>query len=404
MIQIATLGSLGEAARRELVDHILPYWMTRTVDNAAGGFVGRIDGRNKLDAHAPKGLVLNARILWTFAASARALGHEEYLDIAARAYQYIKHNLWDDTHGGGYWLVDYQGRPLETLKRTYAQAFLIYALSEWHLATGSEEAKEWAIEVYRLIERHTVDVLHGGYYEVYDHAWNRIEDGRLSEKDVLAPKSSNTLLHVLEAYTTLYAIWLEQGLGERLGRLIEIFLNNVIDEQRAQMHLAFNDDWTPVTKEISFGHDIEASWLLVEAANVLDDVALRERTHRTAIAMVNAAVNEGVMTDGSIINEAGPGTLDTTRYWWPQAEGVVGLLNAYQLTGDGVYLDAAHKMWSYIDRYIIDHQHGEWFYSVDEGGRPNLELNKVGPWKCPYHNARACLEILSRVDELRQEA
>ena len=400
MIQTATLKALGEAARSELVDHILPYWMSRTIDEEEGGFVGRIDGRNNLHAHAPKGLVLNARILWTFASSARILGNKEYANTAKRAYEYIKMTMRDNEYGGGYWLVDYQGQPLETLKRTYAQAFLIYALSEWHLASGMREAKEWAVELFRLIENHTVDSLHGGYYEVYDRTWKRVVSGRLSDKDVLAPKSSNTLLHVLEAYTTLYRIWTDSILYERLSRLITLFLNHVIDANRAQMHLAFNDDWTPVTQEISYGHDIEASWLLVEAVDALNDASLQKDMYATSIEMVDKALEEGVMIDGSIINESGPGGQDTSRIWWPQAEGVVGLLNAFQLTGQERYLDAAWSMWSYIDRHIIDHQHGEWYYSVDEKGHPNVELNKVGPWKCPYHNARACLEVMTRVELL----
>ena len=397
-----TLRSLAEAARAELVDHILPYWAERTPDPVHGGFVGRIDGHGRLVAGAPKGGVLNARILWTFAAACRALGTARWCAEADRAYAALQGPFRDREHGGVYWSVTADGRPLETKKQVYAQAFAVYALAESVRLTGDPEALAWAQELYGLIETHAVDPVHGGYLEAFSREWGPAADVRLSEKDDDAPKSMNTHLHVLEAYTTLYRVWPDPALAGRLRDLIRIFLDRVLDPASGHLTCFFDEDWTRTSALVSFGHDVEATWLLDEAATVLGDGALTEAVRAATVPVVRRTIAEGLDADGGLLNERhADGRLDDDKHWWPQAEAVVGFLNAYQATGDDAFAEAALRTWAFIQRHVVDRDAGEWHFRVSRAGVPYRdEEDKVGPWKCPYHNARACLEIIERVGAL----
>ncbi len=390
-------GAMKEDALRELTRHILPYWAEKTIDEKDGGFIGRIDGNNTVVPDAPKGLVLNARILWTFAESALFLEDEKYGELAERAGAYLYDYFWDADQGGGYWMLDHKGEPIEPLKRTYAQAFLLYGVVSWYRLTGDKEIRAWAQELFYLLETHALDTAYDGYFEVFDANWRRLPAERLSERDPVAAKSSNTQLHVLEAYTRLFTIWKDDEVADRLRAMIRLFLDHIIDKTDFFLHGAFDADWKVLTNTVSFGHDIEASWLLLEAARVLGDQVLLRETEQMAVRMVDAVLARGTMEDGSIINEIKNGVEDNNRHWWSQAEAVVGFINAWQLTGSPDYMEAALKNWRYIQTTIVDHEAGEWFHRVDHNGRPYPEDNKVGPWKCPYHNARACLEILKRV-------
>lgn len=395
---VSTPEALKKDALRELTRHILPYWAEKTVDEIDGGFIGRIDGGNILIPEAPKGLVLNARILWTFAEGALFLEDEKYGELADRAGAYLYDFFWDADQGGAYWMLNHQGEPKKRLKLAYAQAFLLYAVVAWYKLTGDKEIRAWAQELFYLLETHALDVEHDGYFEVFDANWHRLPAERLSEKDPVAAKSSNTQLHVLEAYTSLLTIWKDDEVAGRLRAMIRLFLDTIIDKNQYFLHGAFDADWKVLTNTVSFGHDIEASWLLVEAAQELGDKELLLETEKVALKMVDAVLARGIIKDGSIITEIKNGVQDTDRHWWPQAEAVVGFINAWQLSGKSHYMDAALKNWRFIQSTMVDHKAGEWFYRVDQNGRPYLEENKVGPWKCPYHNARACLEILRRIE------
>lgn len=392
-----TLDPLADAARAELVDHILPYWAGRAVDHADGGFVGRIDGHDRLVADAPKGAVLNARILWTFAAACRALGTDRWCAEADRAYDALR-QFRDEEHGGVFWMTEADGTPLDTKKQTYAQAFAIYALAEYVRYEAHPQALAWATDLYALIEERAVDPEHGGYVEAFARDWGPAADLRLSEKDDDAPKSMNTHLHVLEAYTALHRVWPDAGLADRLRATIEVFLDRVIDPETGHMTCFFGLDWTRTSGLVSYGHDIEASWLLDEAAAELGDAALAERVRQSSVRLARLTLAEGVDADGGLFNERdADGHLDDDKHWWPQAEAVVGFLNAYEHTGDPAFADAARATWAFIQRAVVDREGGGWFFRVRRDGRPYRDEDKVGPWKCPYHNARACLEILDRV-------
>jgi cellobiose epimerase len=393
-----TLSTLAEEAHQEVTEHILPFWMAHAVDSAYGGFVGRIDGAGCVVPDAPKGAVLNARILWTFSASARVLEDGRYRTFADRAFRYLCDHFVDPVHGGVFWTVAYDGAPLDTRKQVYAQAFAIYGLAEYVRLTGSEEALALAVRLVRLLEERVADPVHGGYFEAFEREWEPAADLRLSEKDLAAPKSMNTHLHVLEAYTALYRVWPDPELAGRLRALIEAFLEHIIDPETHHQRCFFSADWRPLSSAVSFGHDIEASWLLDEATETLGDPDLCHRVAAQTLAMAREVLEGGLDPSGGLLNEVEPGEEpDTDRYWWPQAEAVVGFLSAYRHLREEALLQGALKAWGFIRRALVDRQGGEWFERVTREGLPYTTGDKVNLWKCPYHNGRACLEILERV-------
>ncbi|UCG85434.1 MAG: AGE family epimerase/isomerase [Gemmatimonadota bacterium] len=403
MERSSPISRLRNALFDELEQRMLPYWVENSVDEENGGFLGRIRRNGEPVRDAPKGSVLNSRILWTFAAAHRRLEDNRFRELAARARAYLVEQFWDPAHGGVFWSVDSRGQPLETRKQTYAQAFALYGLAEYHRATGNRDALDQAVRLFELVETRTMEPEHGGYLEALGQSWERIEDVRLSDKDLNAPKNMNTHLHVLEAYTNLFRTWPDPLLREKLASLIGLFLEKIIDTDKDHLHTFFDMDWTPVTDVISFGHDIEASWLLLEAVDVLGDTALRDEVRDAAVALATATLKEGIDPDGGMVNEARPdGDSDGDKYWWVQAEAIVGFVNAYQETRSPEFVEAAVAIWEYARRYLADDDFGEWHFRVAQDGRPYPDDDKVGMWKCPYHGARACFEVIERAARMEQ--
>ena len=395
------LETLQRELTNELVHRILPYWSTQVVDERHGGFVGYISGDDVRHDEAPRGAILNARILWTFSAAYRILRSRTYITTLQRAAHYFGTHFVDPLHGGVYWMVDATGEPLDVRKHVYAQSFAIYGCSEHYRATGEESSLHRAVAIFRLLERHAHDSLHGGYREAFGCEWAPLEDVRLSAEDSNEPKSMNTHLHVLEAYTNLARAWPDALLRARLRSLVDIFVDRIADADSHHVRLFFSDDWTPRSSSVSYGHDIEASWMLLAAVDVLRDDALRARVRPLCLNLANAVLTEGLDPAGGIFNESHPdGSVDTDKEWWPQAEAIVGFLNAFQETGQNVFLDAAGATWGFIRSHMLDMEHGEWHRRVARDGSVRPHREKVGPWKCPYHNARACLEVMARVEAL----
>ena len=387
-----SVKKLEREVRDELERDILPFWAERMPD-AAGGFLGRIDGEGRPVPDAPKGAILNSRILWTFAAACRVLGDPAWRAVADRAFVQIRDRFCDPGYGGVYWSLDAQGRPLDSKKQYYAIAFAVYGLAEYHRATGTEEAKDLAVRLYRDIEAHSLDTLKGGYREAAQRDWSPIADMRLSEKDRNDAKTMNTHLHILEGYTALYRVWPDEGLRRSLTALVECFLDRIVRPD-GHLGLFFDEDWISQTDTVSFGHDIEASWLLLEAAEVLGDRALAARVRACSMRLADAAL-EGLRADGGMDYESDPatGTTDAERHWWVQAETVVGCLYQWRLRDDGAWLDRALACWSYIKGHLLCPD-GEWYWSILPDGSPNTADDRAGFWKCPYHNGRMCLQIL----------
>ena len=396
-----TLEQLRAEVSEELTSNILPFWINRMTD-PAGGYYGRIDGNGNLVAGAEKGLILNARILWTFSQAYRILGKPEYLDAATRAKDYITDHFVDHEFGGAYWSVDSEGKPLDTKKQFYAIAFAVYGLAEYYRATKtSEDALELAIELYRSIEQHSFDSELNGYIEACTREWGKIEDMRLSDKDENFAKTMNTHLHILEAYTGLYRVWKDEGLHGQLANLIRIFLDKIIQPD-GHLGLFFDENWNLHGAMQSFGHDIETSWLLVEAAEVLCESGdpmdrLLYLECLGASRDLAAAATEGLTSEGMTYEyDPASGYRKDDRDWWVQAEAVVGYLNRWQLAGDPADLERSLAEWDYIKRAIIAPD-GEWYWGRRPDASVNLADDRAGFWKCPYHNGRMCMEIISRI-------
>jgi mannobiose 2-epimerase len=395
MIDKGRVESFLIGARNELEQNILQFWIRYCQDNEYGGFVGRMSNDRSVVKDAPKGLVLNARILWTFSAAYRFEKNDEYLKMAKRAYDYIMQYFWDKQFGGAYWLLDHTGKAVDDSKEVYGQSFLIYGLSEYYLATGDKAALEKAKELFNLIEKHCHDDTNKGYFETFKRDWSATEKARLASGDAREKKTMNTHLHLLEAYTNLYRVWKDEKLKSRLIELIEIFQKHIINSKTYHFNLFFDEKWYSTKDIISFGHDIEGSWLLYEAAEVLGDEHTTKQIQLLALKMAQAVYEQGFDIDGSLFYEAEGGRItNAQKDWWPQAEAVIGLINAYQLSGQEHFFEGAERSWSYIHEHIVDSEYGEWFWASD---RSNL---KVSEWKCPYHNGRACLEVIRRLQEI----
>ena len=392
-----TINTLRKEVTEELEGNILPFWMNKMTDRERGGFYGRISGEDVLMPDEPKGAILNARILWTFSAAYRLLKKPEYLAAATRAERYLLDFFYDKQFGGIYWSVDCEGNPLDTKKQIYALGFAIYGLSEYARATGDEEALEYAIRLFEVIEKYSFDAEKNGYVEALTRDWQPIADMRLSDKDENEKKTMNTHLHILEPYANLYRVWKDGRLKTQLKNLIELFVTKILDTQTYHLNLFFEDDWTNKYHLISYGHDIEASWLIHEAALVLGDETVLKQIEPVIVRIARAA-DEGLNADGSMTYErfSDKGETDRELHWWVQAENVVGHLNLYQHFGDEEALSTALRCWQFIKDKLIDRENGEWYWSRFADGSINRNDDKAGFWKCPYHNGRMCLEINER--------
>ena len=409
-----------------LQNNILRFWLDKMKDHEHGGFYGRIDGTGILHPEAEKGAILNARILWSFSAAYRVLGNQEYLEAATRAKDYIIEHFIDPEYGGVYWSVDYQGNPLDTKKQFYAIGFAIYGLTEYARATDDREALDYALQLFDCIEEHAFDREHNGYIEAMTRDWKPIADMRLSELDANFPKSQNTHLHIIEPYTNLLRCLKELQAKEScdyvpaigsvlpvgisvpietilcvegaLRNLIDIFTDKILNPETHHLDLFFEMDWTRGAGHLeSYGHDIECSWLMHEAALVLGDQKVLDKVEKV-VREVAKASEKGLRPDGSMIHEANldTGHVDDDLHWWVQAENVVGWYNLYQHFGDEDALKKAVRCWHYIKDNLIDYKNGEWFWSRHPDGSLNTVDDKAGFWKCPYHNSRMCLEIIER--------
>jgi cellobiose epimerase len=403
-----------QALENELCGNILPFWIKYAPDEEHGGFYGAITNDLQVLNQVPRSAILCARILWTYSAAYRLYGKAEYLQMAARAYETLTGAMWDEKYGGVYWLVDKQGTPVNDRKHSYAQAFAIYGLSEYFRATQEAQSLQFAQGLFQQLETHAYDPVFRGYIEGCSREWGSLDDMRLSDKEINCRKSMNTMLHIMEAYTNLASAWkdldsslatlsqndrLEEALRVRLRELIEIFLEYIIDPQTHHFKLFFDDRWSSLKNDvISYGHDIEGSWLLVEAAEVCGEPDLIAKTKSCAVAMAQAVYSEGLDPDGSLLYEGNPILLESAdRHWWVQAEAVVGFYNAFQISGQAHFAQAALRSWKYIEDKFIDRQHGDWFKVLSRQGIPYPDRYKVGPWECPYHHSRACMELIRRL-------
>jgi len=393
---------LRSFALNELKNNIIPYWIKHSPDNSNGGFIGEISSSNQPVPNAPKGLILNSRILWTLSACYKRLQDDRLKTLADRAYEYLLERFLDRDNQGFFWSLDAAGNPLDTKKQTYAQAFTIYGLSEYFSISGNPVARDMAVGLFYLMEEKCLDRKRGGYEEAFTLDWKPMDDMRLSDKDMNEAKTMNTHLHVLEAYVNLYRVWDHKDLDLAIRGLLDVFVKHFVNHNDNHLNLFFDSDWNIKSDIISYGHDIEASWLMYEAAEVLGDKDLMNLFAGIATRMANVSM-EGLVESGAMIHEwhrGGKGEKDEELEWWTQAEAVVGFYNAYQLSDDSRFLEAAYRMSEVIAKYIVNKEHGEWYYRVTPNGEPIDTYPNVGFWKCPYHNGRACMELTERLHKV----
>ena len=382
---------LLEDVQSVLENNILSYWLT--LKDPRGGFYGEVLSDGTILYDAPRGVILNARIIWSFAAAYAALHKTEYLVAAVHARDYFLDKFCDHKYGGVYWSVDSQGERLDTKKQLYAQGFAIYGLSELYKVTKDDEALKAAINLFHVVETKFRDTKNGGYKEALARDFSPLEDMSLSAHDINADKTMNSHLHLLEAYANLYQVWPDEGLKEAVERLL-VLTGEKVMAPSGHLQLYFRRDWSVLPGGVSYGHDIETSWLALECAFALKDVDIISRVRPWALAM-GLAGNEGLLPDGSLRYELLPdGSFDDSRQWWVQAEGVVGNLWLWKYHGVPSGADNAFALWAYIRDRLVDHEGGEWWWAVLPDGTVDRANPKAGFWKCPYHNTRMCLEVL----------
>ena len=381
-----------QEVRENLTSCILPYWLK--LKDPKGGFYGEVSAEGTVFYDAPRGVILNARLIWSFAAAYAALKDTQYLVAAVHARDWFLDHFCDHKYGGVYWSVTAEGERLDTKKQLYAQGFAIYALSELYKVTGDDEALKNAVNLYKVVESHFADTVNGGYIEALSRDFSPLEDMSLSAHDINADKTMNSHLHVLEAYSNLYQVWPDETLKTRVEALLSLTGERVMGAD-GHLQLYFKRDWTVLPGAVSYGHDIETSWLALEAAFALHDADVVHRVRPWA-RRVGTAGNEGLLPDGSMRYEKLPdGQYDDSRQWWVQAESVVGNLWLWKYHADAEALERALSAWNYIREHLVDTLSGEWWWAILPNGSRDLSQPKAGFWKCPYHNTRMCLQVLS---------
>ena len=381
---------LKDQMKAHLTEKILPFW-ENLADADHGGYYGYVDKELRVEREADKGCILNSRILWTFSTAARVTGDASLRPFADRAYDFLC-RFEDRENGGVYWSVTYDGHPRDTTKHTYCQAFAIYGLAAYYRLTGNREALEKAVSLYRLIEEKCRDA--GGYGEAYREDFSPESNEKLSENGVMAGRTMNTLLHVLEGYTELYRAWPDAALREKGAQALACFLDTIYNQSEHRLEVFFDRDFHSLLDMQSYGHDIEASWLLWDSVTAL--LPKEEWTpYREMCLDLARSVRQRAFTDHGLKNEWVDGETNELRIWWVQAETMLGFENAAVLTGEDAWKSDLQTQWNAIQRMIVDKRpEGEWYWSVYENGELT-ERPMVEEWKCPYHNGRMCLRLMN---------
>ena len=398
--ELAGIGLTYKSELRQELNDIINYWVSNVADETNGGFYGAVFNDNKPDELAPKGVVLNSRILWAFSAAANHSINSRCKEMAEKAFEYLQKYFIDQEYGGVYWSVDFKGNVLDGKKQIYGLAFCIYGLTEYYKLTNNGLALDSAKILFHQIEQYSLDNINGGYIEAFTRDWKPIDDLRLSDKDSNEKKTMNTHLHIIEAYANLYTVWPEIFLKEKIINLLHIFDKYFLDKINYHFRLFMTEEWGSKSTLQSFGHDIEASWLLYQCAEISGNELYIDKFKKLVMPIADAAAN-AIDKDGGMWYEYDPATneLIKEKHWWPQAEAMIGFFNAYQLSGDEKYLQLSIESWGFVKKHIKDNENGEWFWGVEEDYTA-MQKDKAGFWKCPYHNTRACIEIIKRISSI----
>ena len=387
----------------EGLDSLLAWWTTFGFDNVRNRFYGEVGNNNQPNESATLMVIQRARILWFFSVVSQKENYSQYKRFADIQYEELVNHFYNENTKGFFWELDQNYSVLKNRKQSYAQAFCIYALSEYYLLSGNNKVKRLAYETFSMLESKVWDNVYHGYIEALDHDWSAMEDMRLSDKDQNVPKTMNTHLHIIEAYTTLCKVTGRQDVQTSLERVTRLYVDKFYNEKSKGFQLFFDNEWCLCSDIISYGHDIESSWLLYEAAQMIDDEIFTTRIKKIALDIVEEVIHSGINIDGAVKNEVHIKVTDTSYDWWPQAEGVVGFINAYEIDQSKSYLAIAQKCLSFIDQHIVDHDHGEWYWKISTEYEVDTTISKSNGWKAPYHNGRMYIEILHRLSNLENE-
>lgn len=386
------MAVLVNECKKELTERILPFW-NKLRDDENGGFYGFVNNSLEVDKKADKGVILTSRILWFYSSCYRTLKEEYMLDNACHAYEFLKKCV-DSENGGVCWMMTYDGKPADTMKHTYNQAFAIYALSAYYLASEDRSALELAFRLFDTVEEKCTDDV--AYLEAMSVDWKLIPNDALSENGLMADKTMNTVLHLIEAYTVLFEASHDARVEERIRFLLDITKNKIFNSGENCLRVFFDRELNRIGDIHSYGHDIEASWLIDRACEVIGDRRLMAEW-RFIDLRIARNIYEIAFENGAVNNERENDKIDTKRVWWVQAESVVGFVNAFQQGGERLYIDAAEEVFSWIeDKQTDKRENSEWWGEVSFDGKPMQTVDMVNPWKCPYHNGRMCLEIINR--------
>ncbi len=393
--------AMVQEIRDHLVGTIIPFWK-RLRDDEHGGYYGYMDFDLQVDRRAVKGCILNSRITWFFANAYTLLKDQSLLDEARHGYEFMRDFCIDKENGGIFWSMTYDGKPEDSTKHTYNQAFAVYALSSYYEASGDKDALALAYDLFHIIEERCTDEL--GYKEAFNLKFEEVENDKLSENGVIAEKTMNTLLHVFEGYTELYRVDHNPEVKEKLEWMMDTFADHMYNPELHRQEVFFDREYHTLIDLHSYGHDIETAWLIDRGVEVLGNPHYAEKM--TPVTKDLTAQIYKIAFDGhSLHNECERGVVNTSRIWWVQAETIVGFLNGYQMDpSKKEYLEAARSEWEYIKEHLIDAREGsEWFWEVDIEGNPTSKKPIVEPWKCPYHNGRMCIEVIRRAEEMDVE-
>lgn len=387
---------------RMLMDNILSFWYPQTLDRQHGGYRLNHGERGEWLGDAPKALVTQARMVWFFARMARA-GYgdrKQMLEAADHGYRFLMDRMRDPRHGGFYWRVDAAGsKPLAPKKHLYGQAFALYALSEFAMASGRRDVRGAAVQLFELLEEKAHDRQHGGYLEYFNEDWTLPppdETGYMSVGSDM--KLMNTHLHLMEAMTSFYRATGLPLARERLIELVTIEGAAVVRHQWGACSDRHRRDWTPVLEgpgiRASYGHDLENIWLMedaLRAAGLPVQPWLGFFRHNFDYSMrFGWDARDGGFWDWGPLGQPAESRV---KIWWVQAEALVSALTMYRLTGDAQYWNVLVKTWDFIERHMADSQNGEWWPQVD--GKLKPSGRKAYEWKAAYHNGRAMIECLA---------
>ena len=390
-----------EEIHSHLYNDLIPFWMNMR-DDENGGFYGFADENGVPDKESPKGGILQSRILWFFSSAYMLSKDPEVLSCADHAYRFLRDYCMDHEYGGMFWSVNADGTPCEDMKHTYCQSFALYAFSAYYRASGDPEALDLACSLYELIESKCRDS--EGYLEAFGRDFSLCENDKLSENGVMADRTMNTLLHLLESYTALLEAEYFNDVEASVLESLQIFKTHIYDPDRKICKVFFDMDYNSIIDLESYGHDIEASWLISRACDVLRDSKIKEEMMPMITGLAEGALEHGIdESDHAMNNECENGIVDSKKVWWVQAEAVTGFMNAFELTGDEEYLEASDMIWNYIRDNVIG-EHGEWIENIYEDTNQTEGQALVHQWKCPYHNGRMCIEMYSRLKSCLQTA